>query len=282
MPKPAVIVVSSHVARGSVGGRASVFALERMGFPVWLVPTVLLPWHPGHGRATRIAPDNGAFASLTADLARSPWLGEVGAILTGYFGAVDQVAAVADLVRAVREANPTVLYLCDPILGDSGGLFQPEALVVAIRDLLIPHADIALPNRHELGWLTAGSVDSNNGIVAAARELGPREVVTTSAHAADGNVAAMVTTGDGSFLASHRRLADVPHGTGDLLAALYLGHRLDGIRSAEALSRASSSVLRLVERAARSGVNELPLAGGQGDFLAPPEGVMLTPVAEVP
>ena len=50
----AVIVVSSHVARGSVGNRAAVFALETLGHPVWAVPTVLLPWHPGHGRATRI------------------------------------------------------------------------------------------------------------------------------------------------------------------------------------------------------------------------------------
>ena len=41
MAKPAVIVVNSLVARGGVGGRASVFALERLGFPVWSVPTVL-------------------------------------------------------------------------------------------------------------------------------------------------------------------------------------------------------------------------------------------------
>ncbi|TGR73387.1 pyridoxal kinase, partial [Mesorhizobium sp. M1C.F.Ca.ET.189.01.1.1] len=50
----AVIVISSHVARGSVGNRAAVFALETRGFPVWAVPTIILPWHPGHGRATRI------------------------------------------------------------------------------------------------------------------------------------------------------------------------------------------------------------------------------------
>ena len=33
----AVIVISSHVARGSVGNRAAVFALETLGFPVWAV-----------------------------------------------------------------------------------------------------------------------------------------------------------------------------------------------------------------------------------------------------
>ncbi len=57
----AVIVISSQVARGSVGNRAMVFALERLGFPVWAVPTVLLPHHPGHGPAERIVPDDSAF-----------------------------------------------------------------------------------------------------------------------------------------------------------------------------------------------------------------------------
>ena len=31
----AVIVISSHVIRGSVGNRAAVFALETLGYPVW-------------------------------------------------------------------------------------------------------------------------------------------------------------------------------------------------------------------------------------------------------
>ena len=53
-PKPPVIVLNSHVARGAVGGRAAVFALERLGYPVIAVPTVIHPIHPGHGRGTRI------------------------------------------------------------------------------------------------------------------------------------------------------------------------------------------------------------------------------------
>lgn len=45
--KKAIIVISSHVVRGSVGNRAAVFALEIFGHPVWAVPTVILPWHQG-------------------------------------------------------------------------------------------------------------------------------------------------------------------------------------------------------------------------------------------
>ena len=55
--RPAIIVATSQVVRGGVGGRAAVFALERLGFRVWFLPTVQLPWHPGHGAATRITPE---------------------------------------------------------------------------------------------------------------------------------------------------------------------------------------------------------------------------------
>ncbi len=75
------MVVSSHVVRGSVGGRAG-FVLERLGHRVWTLPTVQLPWHPGHGKGHRIIPTEADFAAMVDDLCRAPWLGKVGAIMT--------------------------------------------------------------------------------------------------------------------------------------------------------------------------------------------------------
>ncbi len=128
---PAVIVLSSHVVRGTVGNRAAVFALETLGFPVWAVPTVTLAWHPGHGPATRIVASPDQFAALMADLERAPWLGEVGAVLTGYLGDAGQAGAIAGLIGAVRARNPDALYVCDPVMGDLGGLYIPEPTAVA-------------------------------------------------------------------------------------------------------------------------------------------------------
>jgi pyridoxine kinase len=278
MPKPAVLTITSHVARGGVGGRASVFALERMGFPVWAVPTVVLPWHPGHGKATRIAPDNAAFEALTADLAHARWLPEVGAVLAGYFGSIDQVAAVADLVAAVKQSTPDAVFLCDPILGDSHGRFQPQGLVTAIRDRLMPLADIATPNRYELAWLTGMRIDSNDRLVAAARALGPREVVVTSALANPGHSGALTVTRDDAHLTMHRAVENAPNGTGDVFAAVYLAHRLAQHAPADALGRAASAVLRLVDLAREIGADEMPLAAGQDALSAPPlEEIVVAP-----
>src|SRR5690606_24934806 len=158
-PPRAVIVVSSHVARGSVGNRAAVFALETLGFPVWAVPTIILPWHTGYGKATRIVPSEEQFAGLMAGLAATPWLGEVAGVLSGYLGNAAQAEGVASLVRALKARNPKALYVLDPVMGDSGGLYVKTEVAEAMRDLLMPLADIATPNRYELAWMSGTKLD---------------------------------------------------------------------------------------------------------------------------
>ena len=65
------------------------------------------------------------------------------------------------------------------------------------------------------------------------------------------------------------------HGTGDLFAALYLGHRLDGARPEDAAARAASAVCSMVETADRDGLDEMPLAAGQDAITAPAGGVTI-------
>lgn len=97
-------MISSTAVRGAVGGRAAVFALERLGFPVWPVATVTLPRHPGLGPGTRIVPEPAAFAALIGDLARSPRLAEIGGVLTGCLGDALPLAAHQEAIVAPRTA----------------------------------------------------------------------------------------------------------------------------------------------------------------------------------
>ena len=267
--KPAIIVISSLVSRGSVGGRGAVFALERLGHRVWFVPTVWLPWHPGHGRATRVPMPGPEFEAVIRDLAGARWLGEVGAVLTGYFAAPEQVAASAGLIDAVKAANGQARFLCDPVLGDikadgSGGLYVPEATAAAIRDHLIPRADLATPNRFELGWLTGQPVTTTAEAIAAARALGPATTIVTSAPAMMANAAATLLVDAASAVqAEHPLLAGAPNGTGDLLSALVLAETLGAAAPEKALERATSAVFDMVARSVRAGSDELALAREQ-------------------
>jgi pyridoxine kinase len=256
----AILVISSHVVRGSVGLRAAGFALETLGHPVWSVPTVTLPWHPGHGKASRIVPEPQAFADLLGDLGRAPWLGAIGGIVTGYLGAAAQAEPIAQLIHAVRGQRPDAVYCCDPVLGDKGGLYVPEATARAIRDVLLPLADIATPNRYELDWLSGAQADSNSAVVDAARRLGPKRVLVTSAHSMLKNgIGNLLLHGDRAILAEHAAIAGAPNGTGDLLAALFLSRLLHGFDDAQALQTTAASVFEIVARSVRAGSQELML-----------------------
>ena len=233
------------------------------------VPTVLLPWHPGHGPGTRVAVDPG----LIEDVARSVVPGEVGGCLTGYFGNAAQVEAAAGLLARLRESSPAPLVLCDPVVGDGGRFYVHEDTRNAVRRLAL-QADILTPNSFELAFLAGhdfARMTDNAHLIEAARALGRREIVVTSAFAGEGETGNLLVTPRGAELIAHRAFKTAPHGTGDLLAALYLGHRLGGAEPRDALMRATSATLHLVELAGDA--SQLPLAAGQDAFLAPPEGV---------
>ncbi|HTV70680.1 MAG TPA: pyridoxal kinase PdxY [Rhizobiaceae bacterium] len=256
----AVIVVSSHVARGSVGNRAAVFALETLGFPVWAVPTVILPWHPGHSRATKIVPDPKQFVALMKDLERSPWLGEVAAVLSGYLGDAEQVKAVASLVEAVKKRNPDALYICDPVMGDSGGLYVAEEIATGIKDQLMTLADIATPNRYELEWMTGAKLGDLRTAMIAAMHAGPATMMMTSAPAMlAGGTGNLLITADDALLAEHRLIDKPPNGLGDLTAAVFLARLLDGQPAGKALQSTTAAVFEILARTAKRGADELQL-----------------------
>jgi pyridoxine kinase len=266
--KKPVLVITSQVVRGGISGRGLTFALERIGHDVWFLPTILLPWHPGQGKGTRIVPPATDFAAIAADLATSQKLGDIGAVITGYLGDAGQAGPIAQLVKAVKKANPEALHLCDPVMGDQygdgGTLYVPEATAEAIRDTLVPLADIVTPNAFELGWLTDCDVDSEMQALAAARHLGNDRVLVTSSPALRRNAIANLLAGPrGAVAAEHAAIKDPPHGTGDLIAGLFLTNLMAGLDDEEALKRASASVFELVARSVKKGADELLFAEEQ-------------------
>ena len=269
--RPAIISISSHVARGSVGNRAIVFALETLGFPVWSVNTVSLPFHPGHGKATRLVPESDAFEAYLDDLAGSPWIDEVGGVLTGYMGNARQAEIVGRFVERLKARNPDLRALCDPVIGDEGGLYVAEDTAAAIRDHLLTRADVATPNVHELAWLRGEALaEDATGVAQTARRLGPDSVVVTSAPAMmRGHVGNLLVTQKLVVMAEHRHVDGPPNGPGDLTAALVLAHLLAGEEPVRVLEKATASVFEIVARAAKRGSSELMLAADRDSIVRP-------------
>ena len=142
-PKP-ILIVSSQVAQGAVGGRGATFALQRLGHEVVFAPTVQLPWHPGHGPATRILPPIELFSQFLRDLISGLDLADLGGIVTGYLGEAAQAGPIAELIVAAQAANNDLIYLCDPVIGDRQGIYVPNATAEAIRKTLLPLAHVQI------------------------------------------------------------------------------------------------------------------------------------------
>lgn len=283
-----VLVISSQVARGAIGSRAAGFALERLGHAVWLVPTVWLPWHPGHGRATRLAPDPGDFETALAEIAESPKATEIDTVLTGYFADAAQIEAVARLVERLRLVTPGLRLIVDPVIGDGdasgrGALYVGETVARTLRDRLLPLADVATPNRFELGWLAGMPVTTTTEAIAAARALAPPIVVATSAPALMLRaIATLLVTADTAVQFEHPLVDTAAHGTGDLFAGLLAARLGEGLSTEAATARAVAGVFEVVARSARDGLDELALSREQDRFVHPMAQVSARRIGEAP
>ena len=273
---PSVAVVSSHVVRGSVGNRAAVFALESLGLPVWAVATINLPWHPGHGPSTRIVPDDALFRALLDDLSGSKFSQELGAILTGYLATTEQVKSVATFVKTCRVQNPDLFYVCDPVIGDESGLYVSQDIARAIRDELLPLANVITPNRFELAWLSGSSVTSNEEIASVVREMKVSSALVTSAFGMLKNSTGNLFVNDQSaLLAEHRQIENAPNGVGDLTAALFMARRLANQSLEDALRATTQSVFELLMRTQQREADELTIESDVGILRKPSANIQI-------
>ncbi len=278
-----IAVVSSHVSHGCVGNRAIAFALERLGFRVWLVPTIILPHHPGHGSVDPITLPDAAFAGHLDALAALPTIADIGAVISGYLATPAQANALARFVGAVKTARPDALYLCDPVIGDAGKLYVDDANAAAIRDRLMPLADIATPNWFEAAWLAEQDYDPDDpspDVQEIASRLGtPLTVVTSLPALLRGQIANALIEKDTVTLAEHRLIETAVKGTGDLFAAVFLGRLMQRGKARAALQLASATVADVVNATARSGIGDLDLVAAQQAIAEPHVQVTLRSLA---
>ena len=143
----------------------------------------------------------------------------------------------------------------------------------AQRDRLVAIADIATPNRFEIGWLTGRPVETLTEISTAARALGPKRVVVTSAPAPDDRQdrGGPRHGEQRPIVAENQMVEGAPNGTGDLFAALFLSRLIGGASDEAALAAASASTFEVIARSVKAGGRELDLVDQQ-DAPGPPDG----------
>jgi hydroxymethylpyrimidine/phosphomethylpyrimidine kinase len=174
----------------------------------------------------------------------------------------------AEVARAVagRLAEYTIASVVDPItVATSGEALSSKGLMEAIRQDLIPHAELVTPNIEEASELLRDrnifTVEDFKRAAEDLRELGPKAVLVKGGHLEGSlEVVDVLCTASGHFEEfRHPRLKGTFHGTGCTLSALIAGYLAQGMPISRAVGRA--------ERMLQSALASAYIVGGGALFL---------------
>lgn len=277
-----ILSIQSHVAYGHVGNASAVFPLQRLGFEVWPIHTVQFSNHVGYPDWEGMVFSAEHIRQVVEGIERRGVLGSCAAVLSGYMGDAALAEAILYAVERVRAANPQAIYTCDPVMGDIGiGLYVTEGIPEEMRGRAVPAADLITPNQFELELLADRPIHSLDDAIAAGRKVaatGPRVVLVTSlrhaATAAD-EIEMLAVTAEAAWRVRtpYLVLDPMPHGSGDAVAALFLGHYLLAApgpeRIPQALAGAAPAIFGIMEATARAGSGELALIAAQDEIARP-------------
>ncbi|HWA21321.1 MAG TPA: pyridoxal kinase [Caulobacterales bacterium] len=263
-----ILTIQSQVAGAFVGNSVACFVFERLGVRAIALPTVILGRRPDRGPPGGGPTPPAMLASMIDALEADGALAQVDAVLSGYLGGAEQADLVLDAVSRVKAVNPQAFYVCDPVLGDTGGLYVSDEIALAVMQKLVPAGDLIAPNAWELETITGLPVTNLKELRAAVRSLG-KPALVTSAPSSSGAAAAYVA-GQTAWLAETPRAPSAPKGAGDLFTAVFLAQRLNGRSIAIALEAAAGATYDVIIRSLLRGDGNLAVIEAQ-DKLAEPD-----------
>lgn len=271
-----LLSIQSHVVYGHVGNAAAVFPLQRMGVEVWPIHTVQFSNHTGYGDFKGRVFDASLIHDLVAGIEQRGALGECDGVLSGYMGGADIGAAILDAVAAVKRANPSAKYCCDPVIGDvHKGIFVRDGVPEFMKDKAVRTADIVTPNQFELDYLAgreSKSLADVLGAVKVVHDMGPRAILVTSLHADDtpeDSIDMLASDETGRFRLRTPKLELIANGAGDVIAALFFAHYLREGKIDVALSRAGSAIFGVLAKTAEAGASEIQVVTAQDAIVNP-------------
>ncbi len=275
MQTEGILSIQSAVAYGHVGNSAAVFPLQRLGFEVWPVNTVLFSNHTGYGAwRGRPVPLDWVQEILTGVAERGAYP-RTQAVMSGYLGDPALGGAVLETLRAVRAERAGALYACDPVMGDVGrGFFVKDGIPAFFRDEALAEADIVTPNQFELAYLAERPIATLKDALDAAasvRAKGPKLVLVTSLMVEEtgSGLGLLADTADGAWLVTTPKLPVELNGTGDVCTALTLGYWLRQPDPARVLEAVAGAMFGLVEATHDAGSRELLLVAAQEELVRP-------------
>mmetsp|Transcript_21899 Transcript_21899/g.56852 ORF Transcript_21899/g.56852 Transcript_21899/m.56852 type:complete len:315 (-) Transcript_21899:266-1210(-) len=272
-----VLSIQSHTVHGYVGNKSAVFPLQLLGIEVDFVNSVQFSNHTGYKTFKGTVLQGGELETLIDGLDANSLLEGYTHLLTGYIGSVTFLEKIIFTHQRLKEKNPNLVYVCDPVLGDDGKLYVPKELVEVYKERVIPLASVLTPNSFECELLTGVKIKTKQDAFVACRALHERGVKTVviSSFTDDDEKSIKVvasTKGEGCVCMEVPKLEARFTGTGDLLSALILAwlHRDGDVK--EALKKSVLSLQAVIRRTLlhqKKVPRELQLIQSQRELLHP-------------
>lgn len=256
-----IISIQSHVLHGHVGNSAAVPAMRALGAQVTAVPTTLLSNHPHYPTIRGHILDAGLVADLLLGIEERGLVSDAAVLVTGFLGSVAIGEVVADFIARTLSANPALIYICDPVLGDDDlGGFADPALLELFRGRLMPLSSIVTPNGWEARRITGTAENiSELDLLKALRDHGVRDAVITGGSAINELQRTLVLEGAAVSAIETPRLAVRPAGTGDLFTGALAAEIARGSTLLDAAARATAITFAMLERTSGTPWAEMPV-----------------------
>jgi hydroxymethylpyrimidine kinase/phosphomethylpyrimidine kinase/thiamine-phosphate diphosphorylase len=187
------------------------------------------------------------------------------AIKVGMIGSVENLRVLVRWIDSLRQNNPQLAVVVDPVLGSTtGASFAQADLIQAYRDELLPRADVMTPNRAEAALLLkqAPLLDAS-AVEQAAQSLqamGCKTVIITGGDAQGLNSEDYCVSPHAQGWLRLPRVATVHnHGTGCVFASTVAAAMARGFVSMEALVIAKMATTHALRHAYAAGQGAGPV-----------------------
>lgn len=122
-----------------------------------MVNTTQLSNHTGYGRFGGMRLDADHLQSVFEGMDKNGLL-RYGRMLSGYTPSPTALSVVSNFVKRLRQVNPGLVYLLDPVMGDMGRGFYVDKECLPLYQELLASATIICPNQFEAQLVFGTSV----------------------------------------------------------------------------------------------------------------------------
>ncbi|CCD27348.1 putative pyridoxal kinase BUD17 NDAI_0K01570 [Naumovozyma dairenensis CBS 421] len=160
-PSKKLLSIQSHVIHGYVGNKAATFPLQYNGWDVDALNTVQFSNHPGYDSFNGYKYGSQELYDIVSRGLLNGLKIRYDVLLTGYLPCVASLNNLNEIANQMKQMNPDLKWIMDPVLGDNGRLYVPEENIPAYTEILRRNQlYLVTPNHFEMETLTGCKINS--------------------------------------------------------------------------------------------------------------------------